>query len=113
MDNHHYTYRVEWCAERQEYTARCLEISGLWAAAPTAQHALAQLQTDVDEDLRAYDDGYGGRPPIPLTEQNFSGRFLVRTSRALHARLVIEAAEVFTSGSRAKDQHGSRSAVDR
>jgi predicted HicB family RNase H-like nuclease len=73
--------------------ARCVEITGLWASAPTAQQALANIQADVDEDLRAYDEGYGGRPPIPLTEQNFSGRFMVRTSRALHARLAVEATE--------------------
>jgi HicB family len=92
MDNH-YTYRVEWCMERQLYMARCLEIAGLWASAPTAQRALAKIQADVDEDLRAHEEGYGGRPPIPLTEQNFSGRFMVRTSRALHARLMVEATE--------------------
>jgi predicted HicB family RNase H-like nuclease len=28
-----------------------------------------------------------------LTEQNYSGRFMIRTSRALHARLIMEAAE--------------------
>ena len=29
----------------------------------------------------------------PLTERRFSGKFLVRTSPALHARLSVEAAE--------------------
>jgi predicted HicB family RNase H-like nuclease len=31
--------------------------------------------------------------PAPLTERRFSGKFLVRTSPALHARLTVEAAE--------------------
>jgi len=31
--------------------------------------------------------------PPPLTERRFSGKFLVRTSPALHARLTVEAAE--------------------
>ncbi|MGO8966932.1 toxin-antitoxin system HicB family antitoxin [Mycobacterium sp.] len=31
--------------------------------------------------------------PTPLTERKYSGRFLVRTSPALHARLAVEAAE--------------------
>jgi predicted HicB family RNase H-like nuclease len=31
--------------------------------------------------------------PVPLTERRFSGKFLVRTSPALHARLTVEAAE--------------------
>lgn len=90
---YHYTYRVEWDMERDAYTARCVEISGLWAAAPTAQQALAQIEADVAEHLRIRDEEFGLPPPPPMTEQNFSGRFLVRTSRALHARLMVEAAE--------------------
>jgi predicted HicB family RNase H-like nuclease len=35
-----------------------------------------------------------GEPvPTPLTERHYSGKVLVRTSPALHARLTIEAAE--------------------
>jgi predicted HicB family RNase H-like nuclease len=36
---------------------------------------------------------YLGRAPTPLTQRPYSGRFLVRTSTALHKRLAIEAAE--------------------
>lgn len=93
MVANHYTYRVEWCRDRQQYTARCVEITGLYATAPTAQQALARIEADVDEHLRVLDEAFGGEPPMPLTEQNFSGRFMVRTSRALHARLMIEASE--------------------
>ena len=32
-------------------------------------------------------------PPDSLTDHRYSGRFLVRTSRVLHARLMVEAAE--------------------
>jgi predicted HicB family RNase H-like nuclease len=31
--------------------------------------------------------------PAPLSERQYSGKFVVRTSPALHAQLVIEAAE--------------------
>lgn len=89
----HYTYRVEWCADEDQYLARCVEISGFYASAPTAQDALARIEADVDEHLREMDETYGGQPPTPLTEQNYSGRFMVRTSRALHARLMMEATE--------------------
>ena len=34
-----------------------------------------------------------GSVPPPITERRFSGKFLVRTSPALHARLTVEAAE--------------------
>jgi predicted HicB family RNase H-like nuclease len=32
-------------------------------------------------------------PRAPLTERKYSGKFVVRTSPALHARLAVEAAE--------------------
>ena len=37
-------------------------------------------------------DREGDGPP-PLTDRKFSGKFLVRTSPMLHARLTVEAAE--------------------
>ena len=77
----------------QQYMARCVEISGMFALAPTAQEALARIEADVDNYIREMDEAFGGEPPMPLTEQNYSGRFMVRTSRNLHARLVMEAAE--------------------
>ncbi len=92
MDNH-YTYRVEWSADTQQYVGRCLEIKDLFCAGPTAQQALADTEAAVDEHLRTMDEVFGGEPPTPLTEHNYSGRFLVRTSPALHAKLTMEAAE--------------------
>jgi predicted HicB family RNase H-like nuclease len=89
----HYTYRLEWSTDIQQYTARCVEITGLLASAPTAQQALERIEAAVVNHLREMDEVFGGEPPKPLTEQNFSGRFMVRTSRALHARLMMEAAE--------------------
>jgi predicted HicB family RNase H-like nuclease len=89
----HYTYRVEWSMDTDQYIARCIEISGLFASAPTAQEALARAEVAVDDYLRDREEFFGGEPPTPLTEHNYSGRFMVRTSRALHARLMMEAAE--------------------
>jgi predicted HicB family RNase H-like nuclease len=37
--------------------------------------------------------GYGDKPPASLTDRRYSGKFMVRTSPALHAQLVVEAAE--------------------
>jgi predicted HicB family RNase H-like nuclease len=88
-----YTYRVEWSSEMHLYMARCLEINGLLASAPTAQEALARAQAAVVAYLRESEEVFGSEPPKAFTEHNFSGRFMVRTSRALHARLMIEAAE--------------------
>ena len=57
--------------------------------APTMQNAIASVEHAVDEYLAER----GVDVPSPLTERKFSGKFLVRTSPALHAKLTVEAAE--------------------
>jgi predicted HicB family RNase H-like nuclease len=46
------------------------------------QSAIASVERAVDEHLAER----GEDSPPPLTERKFSGKFLVRTSPALHAR---------------------------
>ena len=87
-----YTYRAEWDPERREYFARCLEFPGRYAEAFTAHEAIAALETVVTETLAEMAE-FGQTPPDSLTDHRYSGRFLVRTSRMLHARLMVEAAE--------------------
>jgi predicted HicB family RNase H-like nuclease len=53
------------------------------------QQAIADVERAVDEYLA---DCEGDAPP-PITERQFSGKFVVRTSPALHSRLTVEAAE--------------------
>jgi predicted HicB family RNase H-like nuclease len=84
-----YTYRAEWSADQGEYVGRCLELSWLSRWAPTMQQAIAAVERAADEYLAECE----GSAPRPLTERKFSGKFLVRTSPALHARLTVEAAE--------------------
>ncbi|MGB9224624.1 type II toxin-antitoxin system HicB family antitoxin [Mycobacterium sp.] len=87
-----YTYRAEWCPTHDEYIATCTELPFLTRRAPTGHEAIAAIEQAVDEhlqDVRAS----GEEAPPPLTERNFSGTFVVRTSRELHTRLVLEAAE--------------------
>jgi predicted HicB family RNase H-like nuclease len=84
-----YTYRAEWSSEFREYISRCLELPWLSQRAPTLTEAVAGIERAVDEYL-AERDGDG---PRPLTDRKFSGRFLVRTSPMLHARLTVEPAE--------------------
>jgi len=88
----HYTYRAEWWPEHREYVVRCIELPLMSRCAPTLQEATAATEQAVDEFVveRKTD---GGDVPAPLTERQYSGKFVVRTSPALHARLVIEAAE--------------------
>ena len=76
-----YTYRAEWSPEQFEYVGRCIELPWLSQWAPTMQEAIAAVEQAADD------------VPEPLTQRKYSGRFVVRTSPALHARLAVEAAE--------------------
>jgi predicted HicB family RNase H-like nuclease len=84
-----YTYCAEWSSEFTEYIGRCLELPWLSQRAPTLKEAIASVEHAVDEYLAERD----GDIPRPLTDRKFSGRFVVRTSPMLHARLAVEAAE--------------------
>jgi predicted RNase H-like HicB family nuclease len=82
----HYTYRAEWSAEHGEYVGRCIELSWLSRWAPTMQEAIAGVEQAVDEFI-AGREAADEDVPVPLTERQYSGKFVVRTLPALHARL--------------------------
>lgn len=88
----HYTYRISWSDEDQEFLATCAEfpsLSHLAGEPDEALRSLRRLVRDVVADMQA-----GGEPaPQPLAEQQFSGRFVARIPNLLHRRLAIEAAE--------------------
>ena len=88
----HYTYRAEWSPEHHEYVGRCIELPWLSRWAPTMQEAIANTEQAADEHI-AERQAAGEDVPVPLTEWQYSGKFVVRTSPALHARLAVEAAE--------------------
>ena len=91
MDDH-YTYRVTWSEEDQEYVGLCTEFFSLSWLASAPEEALAgirQVVADVVADLLA-----SGEPvPEPLSGKKFSGHFMVRIPPELHRRLAVEAAE--------------------
>ncbi|OBI45628.1 pilus assembly protein HicB [Mycobacterium kyorinense] len=87
-----YTYRAEWSPEQSEYFGRCIELPWLWERAPTMRDAIAAVENAVDEYIAERTEE-GTSFPSPLTERQYSGKFVVRTSPALHARLAVEAAE--------------------
>jgi predicted HicB family RNase H-like nuclease len=87
-----YTYRAEWCPEHHEHIATCVELPFLTRRAPSGHEAIAAIEEAVDEHLHDVQTSGEDVPP-PLSERNFSGTIAVRTSRALHARLALEAAE--------------------
>jgi hypothetical protein len=92
----HYTYRVSWSANDQEYVATCAEFpSTSWLDENDieALRGIKQLVRDIVTDMAAS----GEVVPMPLAEQDFSGKFLVRVPPELHRRLAIEAAEAKVS----------------
>ncbi len=92
MSDLHYTFRVEWSAEDDEWVGLVAEFPSLSWLADDPVEALQGIRGIVDEvvdDMRANEE----EVPESLAERRYSGKFLVRTSPELHRRLAIEAAE--------------------
>jgi predicted HicB family RNase H-like nuclease len=92
IDVGHYTYRVTWSAEDDEYVATCLEFPSLsWLAQSRndAIDGLERLVTEVVEDMAKHAE----KIPQPLAERKFSGTFNVRIGEQLHRSLAMHAAE--------------------
>jgi predicted HicB family RNase H-like nuclease len=88
----HYTYRVEWSRDCDDYIGVCIELPYLLERARTAHDALIAITAAVDQKLVEMQE-FGQPAPAPLSERKYSGTFVVRTSRELHARLAREAVE--------------------
>jgi len=88
----HYTYRVQWSKDDNEYVATVAEFPSLsWLAASPSEaiSGAISLVGDVIEDLKESSEPV----PEPFSERAYSGRFVVRTSPETHRRLAVEAAE--------------------
>lgn len=92
MKNDHYTYRVTWSEEDDEYVGSCAEFQSLsWLASDpeAALEGIRQIVADVVADLQV-----GGEPvPESLASKKYSGHFMVRVPPELHKQLALEAAE--------------------
>lgn len=92
MNINHYTYRVTWSQEDGEHVGLCAEFSSLSWLAPTPEKALAgirRLVAEVVADMQST----GEHIPDPLSEKQYSGRFMVRVPSLVHRALATEAAE--------------------
>lgn len=93
MINHeHYTYRVIWSEEDQEYVGLCTEfpsLSYLHEAQVDALKGIVGLVEQVVADMVET----GESIPEPLAEKKFSGKFQVRIPPEQHRLLAIKAAE--------------------
>ncbi len=88
----HYTYRVTWSTEDQEYVGICAEFPSLSWLAESQEEALAgtiSLVADTVADMEAN----GERVVTPIADRTYSGRFMVRVPPDTHRSLAIKAAE--------------------
>lgn len=92
VDVSHYTYRVTWSAEDEEFVATCVEMPSLSWLDSSPERALTRLQ-DLVGDVLADMQESGEKIPEPLSTRSYSGRFNLRVGESLHRRLAMEAAE--------------------
>ncbi|MGA3344236.1 MAG: toxin-antitoxin system HicB family antitoxin [Terracidiphilus sp.] len=88
----HYTYRVTWSPEDEEYLALCAEFPSMSWLASSPPSALAGIRKVVAESV-ADMIANGEVPPVPLAEKRYSGEFRVRIPPHVHRALALEAAE--------------------
>jgi predicted HicB family RNase H-like nuclease len=93
MVNHeHYSYRVIWSTEDQEFVGLCAEFSSLSyldADRIAALNGITELVNNVVLDMVEN----GEQVPEPISERQYSGKFQVRIPPERHRMLAIEAAE--------------------
>jgi predicted HicB family RNase H-like nuclease len=88
----HYSYRVSWSAEDNEFVGLCAEYPSLSFLAKTqiaALKGIVELVKTVVADMEAEDE----EVPEPLAEKKYSGKFVVRLTPERHRLLALEAAE--------------------
>jgi len=96
MRNDHYTYRVTWSEDDQEYVGLCVEFPSLSWLSTSPEAALRGIRgvvADVVADMKKSHE----RIPEPLASRKFSGKFMVRVPPEVHRELTVEAAEAGVS----------------
>ena len=92
MNHEHYTYRVVWSKEDDEYVGLCAEFPSLSWLDESMNDALSGIVTLVKEVVT--DMAANGEPlPDPLSEKQYSGKFQIRIPPHQHRLLAIRAAE--------------------
>ena len=92
LKNDHYTYRVTWSAEDDEYVGICVEFPSLSWLSKAPEAALKGIRKVVAEVIKDMQES-GEEIPQPLSTKNYSGKFMVRVPPEVHRNLAIQAAE--------------------
>ena len=92
MVTDHYTYRITWSAEDEEFVGLCAEfplLSWLALAPDEAFSGIRQLVAECVADMVESNEPV----PEPLAGRTYSGKFMVRVPPETHRALAIRAAE--------------------
>ena len=89
----HYTYRITWSAEDQEYVGLCYEFPLLSWLEPTADAAFAGIRrivADILEDMQTT----GETPPKPIVDLDYSEQ----TAAYIEALRAADITDTYLSG---------------
>ena len=96
VDPKHYTYRVIWSEEDNEFVGLCAEFPSLSHLDETQGAALEGI-TSLVANILSEMQSTGETPPPPIADREYSGRFQVRIPPEVHRRLAVRAAEANVS----------------
>ena len=88
----HYTYRVVWSDEDEQFVGLCAEFPSLSWLASSPEEALRgilKVAAKVVKDMKACSEPV----PEPICTRRYSGKFMVRVPPEVHRRIALEAAE--------------------
>ncbi len=96
LKNDHYTYRITWSDDDEEYVGLCAEFQSLSWLSKSPESALKGIRKIVGEvidDMKSNKENI----PVPLASKNYSGKFMIRVPPEVHRDLAIQAAEAGVS----------------
>lgn len=88
----HYTYRITWSAEDNEYVGLCTEFPSLSWLDKSPEKALSGIQQLISRVIKDMEKSKE-EIPQPFSEKKYSGEFRVRIPPELHRNLALQAAE--------------------
>ena len=90
--NDHYTYRVTWSPDDEEFIGLCAEfplLSWLSDSQEEAFSGIRELVSDCIADMQSNLE----RVPEPMADRMYSGKFMIRVPPETHRALAVKAAE--------------------
>ena len=92
----HYTYRVTWSPEDEEFAGLCAEFPSLSSLSDSPEEAFSgilELVSDCLADMQSNNE----RIPEPIADRAYSGKFMIRVPPETHRALALQAAEAGVS----------------